>query len=37
VMVKHLTRLIKERKPARAIPNHVGVQPSRISRIDADE
>lgn len=37
VMVKYLVRLIKEGKPMRAVPNNVGVQPSRISRMDVDE
>jgi len=37
VMVKHLARLIKEGHLARTVPANVNVQPSRISRIDADE
>lgn len=37
VMVKHLTRLIKDGKTARVVPTSVGVQPSRISRMDLDE
>jgi len=37
VMVKHLTRLVKDGLPARAVPSSVSVQPSRISRIKADE
>lgn len=37
VMVKHLARLVKNGQPARAVPASVGVQPSRISRMDVDE
>jgi len=37
VMVKHLARLIKEGQPARTVPAHVNVQPSRISRMDMDD
>jgi hypothetical protein len=37
VMVKHLARLIKNGQLARAVPTHVNVQPSRISRMDIDE
>lgn len=37
VMVKHLARLIKDTNPARAVPNNVGVQTSRMSRMDVDE
>jgi hypothetical protein len=37
VMVKHLVRLVKEGQSARVVPNNVGVQTSRISRMDADE
>jgi len=37
VMVKHLARLIKEGKPARVVPNNVGVQASRMSRMETDE
>lgn len=37
VMVKHLVRFIKEKNPARVVPNNVGVQTSRISRMDVDE
>ena len=37
VMVKHLTRLIKEGQQARTVPANVNVQPSRISRMDVDE
>lgn len=37
VMVKHLVRYIKDTNPARAVPNNVGVQTSRISRMDVDE
>jgi len=37
VMVKHLARLVKEGKPARVVPNNVGVQPSRMSRMETDE
>lgn len=37
VMVKHLARLIKNTNPARVVPNNVGVQTSRISRMDVDE
>jgi hypothetical protein len=36
-MVKHLTRLVKEEKPARVVPSSVSVQPSRVSRMDMDE
>lgn len=37
VMVKYLTRLVKQGKPVRAVPNNVGVQPSRMSRMEIDE
>jgi hypothetical protein len=37
VMVKHLVRLVKEGQSARVVPNNVGVQTSRISRMDVDE
>jgi len=37
VMVKHLAHLVKEAQPARVVPANVGVQPSRISRMDVDE
>jgi hypothetical protein len=37
VMVKYLARLVKEKKAARVVPANVGVQPSRISRMDVDE
>ena len=37
VMVKRLTRLVQEEQPAQAVPSRVSVQPSRVSRIDADE
>lgn len=37
VMVKHLVRFIKEKNPARVVPSNVGVQTSRISRVNADE
>ncbi len=37
VMVKHLVRFIKEKNSARVVPNNVGVQTSRMSRMDADE
>jgi hypothetical protein len=37
VMVKHLARLALNGQPARALPNSVGVQPSRISRMEVDE
>ena len=37
VMVKHLARFVKEGKRARVVPANVGVQPSRITRMDVDE
>ena len=37
VMVKHLTRLVKDGLPARAVPSSVSVQPSRISRMKVKE
>lgn len=37
VMVKHLARLAMNGQPARVIPTNVGVQPSRISRMELDE
>jgi hypothetical protein len=37
VMVKHLARLALNGQPARVVPNNVGVQPSRISRMEVDE
>jgi hypothetical protein len=37
VMVKHLTRLIKEGIPARALPSSARVQPTTMSRMDVDE
>jgi hypothetical protein len=37
VMVKHLTRLVKEGNPARALPANGTIQASRISRMDIDE
>lgn len=37
VMVKHLTRLVKDGVPARTVPSSVSVQPSRISRMEVDE
>ncbi len=37
VMAKHLARLIKDGKAVRVVPSNVGVQPSRISRVDIDE
>lgn len=37
VMVKYLARLAKEGQAARVVPANVGVQPSHISRMDADE
>jgi hypothetical protein len=36
-MVKHLTRLVKDGLPARAVPSSVSVQPSRISRMKVKE
>lgn len=37
VMVKHLTRLVNESKPARVAPSNISVPASRISRMDIDE
>ncbi|MBI3152164.1 MAG: hypothetical protein HYZ21_08530 [Chloroflexi bacterium] len=37
VMVKHLARLVKNGQPALAVPTSVGVQPSRMTRMDVDE
>lgn len=37
VMVKRLTRTIKETQPARVVPANVTVQASRVSRMDMDE
>ncbi len=37
VMVKHLTRLIKEGSAARVVPANGTIQASRISRMDVDE
>ena len=37
VMVKHLARLVTNGQAARVVPANVGVQPSRISRMDIDE
>ncbi len=37
VMVKHLTRLIKEPQSARAVPTNGTVQASHMSRMDLDE
>ncbi len=37
VMVKHLARVVTNAQPARAVPSNVGVQPSRMSRMDVDE
>jgi hypothetical protein len=37
VMVKHLARLAMNGQPARVVPTNVGVQPSRISRMEVDE
>lgn len=37
VMVKHLVRLALNGQPARVLPTNVGVQPSRISRMEVDE
>lgn len=37
VMVKHLTRLVKEVSPARVLPANGTIQASRISRMDMDE
>jgi hypothetical protein len=37
VMVKHLTRLIKEGIPARSVPSSVSVQPTTMSRMKVDE
>ncbi len=37
VMVKRLTRLVKNEQPARVVTANVGVQPSRLSRMKVDE
>jgi hypothetical protein len=37
VMVKHLTKLVKEGSTARVVPSNGTVQASRISRMDTDE
>jgi hypothetical protein len=37
VMVKRLARLVAEEQPAQAVPSRVSIQPSRVSRMDADE
>ena len=37
VMVKHLARLVSNGQAARSVPTNVGVQPSRMSRMDIDE
>ena len=37
VMVKHLTRLIKDAQAAPAVPSGVSVQPSRVSRLQLDD
>lgn len=37
VMVKHLARFIKDTNAKRVVPNNVGVQTSRMSRMDVDE
>lgn len=37
VMVKHLARLVTNGQTARTVPANVGVQPSRMSRMDIDE
>jgi hypothetical protein len=37
MMVKHLAHLVKTGQAARAVPSSVSVQPSHISRMDADE
>lgn len=37
VMVKHLAHLVRNGQTMRAVPTHVGVQPSRISRMEVDE
>ncbi|WKZ36766.1 MAG: hypothetical protein QY332_02340 [Anaerolineales bacterium] len=37
VMVKHLAHLVRNGQTVRAVPTHVGVQPSRISRMEVDE
>jgi len=37
VMVKHLARLVKNGQTSRTVPTNVGVQPSRMSRMDIDE
>jgi hypothetical protein len=36
VMVKHLARLVKNEQPARVVPANVTIQPSRITRMDAE-
>lgn len=37
VMVKHLARMVTNGQVSRTVPTNVGVQPSRISRMDIDE
>jgi len=37
VMVKHLAHLVKAEQAVRTVPSNVNVQPSRVSRMDADE
>ena len=37
VMVKHLARMVTNGQISRTVPTNVGVQPSRISRMDIDE
>ncbi len=37
VMVKHLTKLVKESASARVLPSNGTIQVSRISRVDVDE
>jgi hypothetical protein len=37
VMVKHLTHLVREEQPLPAVPSRASIQPSRVSRADADK
>ena len=37
VMVKHLARLVKEGQTAPAVPSGASVQPSRVSRVEAEK
>ena len=37
VMVKYLSRLVKEGVPARVVPSNARIQPTQMSRMDTDE